>query len=154
MRLKNVIAIKKFQPFIYGGNQCTLYLLSGKNSGESTLIYALKTETHQLEDLAGIGSMSKTCMASIRRQLKYTAITASSSILLFCAVMLPLMASVLGGIVYIGFGFICAFMIPLLVVGMAVLKKKLELFPSKSILENILQQDGFILPERIEVPSL
>jgi hypothetical protein len=45
-------------------------------------------------------------------------------------------------------------MIPLLVVGMAVLKKKLELFPSKSILENILQQDGFILPERIEVPSL
>jgi hypothetical protein len=145
--LKDVIAIKKFQPFIYLSNRCTFYLLSGRNSGESKLIFALKTKNHQLDDLAGIGSMGEILMSSIRRQLKLVAIPTVLSIVLFCAIMLPIVASVLGGAVYVGFGIICSFIIPLFVLGLAALKKKIKVFPTKAVLKNILQHEGFTLRE-------
>jgi hypothetical protein len=64
--LKDVIVIKKFQQCIYLSNWCTFYLLSGKNHDESNLVFALETEDHQLDDLAGIGSMGEILMSSTR----------------------------------------------------------------------------------------
>jgi hypothetical protein len=143
LRLKDVIAIKKFQPFIYTGNPCALYLLSGKGSNESNMIFALETENNQVEDLAGIGSMGEIVMSSVRRQIKVIAIPAAFSMGLFCAMILPMVASILGGIVYLGFGIICAFMMPLIFIGVTVIKKDLQLYPSNAVLQKILQQEGF-----------
>jgi biotin transporter BioY len=81
--------------------------------------------------------------------MKFLAIPSGLSIVLFCAMTLPVIASVFGGIVYVGFGFICAFMIPLFVLGMAALKKKLKIFPSKAVLSSILQQEGVVLKDRM-----
>ncbi|MGD9220584.1 MAG: hypothetical protein PVH01_14910 [Desulfobacterales bacterium] len=141
--LKDVIAIKKFQPFIYTGNRCALYLLSGKDSNESTMIFALETGNNQVDDLAGIGSMGEILMSSVRRQIKIIAIPAAFSIGLFCAMILPTVASILGGIVYLGFGIICAFMTPFIFIGVTVLKKNLQFYPSNAVLQKILQQEGF-----------
>jgi hypothetical protein len=111
------------------------------------LIFALETGNHQLEDLAGIGSMGEILMSSVRRQLKIIAFPTALSLILFCAITLPIVASVLGGIVYVGFGIICSFMIPLIVLGLVALKKKLKLFPPMTVLKNILQHEGFTLRE-------
>jgi hypothetical protein len=100
-----------------------------RRTGESKLIFALETENHHMEDLAGTGSMGEILLSSIQRQLKLIAIPAAFSVVLFCAIALPIIANVLGGIVYVGFGIICSVMIPLFTIGLAALKKKLKLFP-------------------------
>jgi hypothetical protein len=100
-----------------------------------------------LEDLAGIGSMGESLMSSIRRQLKFVAFPAGLSIVLFCAIILPMVASLLGGIVYVGFGIICALIIPLFMLGLVALKKNINVFPTKTGLKNILQHEGFALKE-------
>jgi hypothetical protein len=143
--IEDVLAIDKFQEFIYLTNWCTLYLLSGKMPGETNLLFALETESDQLEDLDGIGSMGEKFMTSIQRQLKFVAMPTAFSIVVFCAIILPMFASFFGGIAYVAFGLICAFLIPLAVFGITVIKKKLKLFPSKAILKSILQQEGFSL---------
>jgi hypothetical protein len=104
-----------------------------------------------LEDLDGIGSMGEVLMSSIRRQLKLIAIPTALSIVLFCVIALPILASILGGIVYVGFGIICSLMIPLCAIGLAALMRKLKLFPSNPVLKNILKHEGFTLQESLGI---
>ena len=105
---------------------------------ENNRMQVWKINGRLLEDLEGVGSMGEILMSSIRRQLKLIAIPTALSIVFFCVIALPILASVLGGIVYVGFGIICFFMIPLCAIGLAALKRKLKLFPSKTVLKNIL----------------
>lgn len=141
--IADVAAIKKFQQALFAGTDCTLYLLSGKSPGEATLIIAMTTENKQLDDIGGIGSLGEKLMSSFRRQLKIIAIPSILSIGLFCAMILPAVAGVVGPVVYVGFGLIAVFMLSMLVIVLLVLKSKLNVYPSRAVLAGILQQEGF-----------
>jgi hypothetical protein len=147
--VEDVIAIKKFQPYIYPGNRCTLYLLSAKNPGEATLIIALDTNGDRLEDLSGIGSIGDIMMASIRRQLKFIVIPAALSFVLFCVMMLSIIASIFGGFAYVAFGIICAILVLLSILGISIFKKFIDIYPSRALLRNLLQQEGFTFDKDI-----
>jgi hypothetical protein len=152
MRLKDVIVTKKFQAMIAIGSTCELYLISAYRSGEGTLLFALRANGTQIEDLNGVGSLVESMQASIMRQLKFMIVPVIVSLIVFGSIGLFTVSSLQENIPDFPLKPIIAILTIgtfLFIVsagaGMSIMKKKLQVFPSRSALKNILVREGFSL---------
>ena len=146
--LRDVIVVEKFQPYIKINHSYTIYCISDVAGRESKLMFALRHGRVEKEDLDGIGSIIDKALSSIKRQLSVVAIPSILSVLLFSLVVLKMVAEILGPVVYLLFAFIMAVLAVFLAGGLLVVKKKLQVFPSRSILADILTREGFSLTEQ------
>lgn len=143
--LPEVIVIEKFQPFIKVNHFITLYGISDAAGRESNLLFALKSGRVEKEDLDGVGSLTDTAMSSLKRQLTLIAVPSILSILLFSTVVLSMLAGVLGSVVYVLAAIMFILLGIFMVGGLILLKKNLQVFPSRKILADILRRNGFKL---------
>lgn len=141
--MPDVIAIKKFQRFLYVSNMCSLYLISAKTTGESTLILALKTKDHLVHDLEGVGSLVDTAVTSLKKQIKFSGIPAIFSAGFIFTFIVVAMGSLFGKLVIFGSGLIFPLLLPFFIAGGILFKKKLYQYPTKNILADILKKEGF-----------
>lgn len=152
MRLKDVIVTKKFQTMIAIGSMCEIYLISAYRAHEGTLIFALRANGTQIEDLNGVGSLVETVQASTMRQMKFMIVPVIVSLIVFGSIGLFTVSSLQENIPDFPLKPIIAILTIgtfLFIVsagaGMSIMKKKLQVFPSRSALKNILVREGFYL---------
>ena len=143
--LRDVIVIKKFQPYVKINRSYTIYCISDISGRESKLMFALRHGRVEKEDLDGVGSIIDNALSSMKRQLSLVAIPSILSILLFSLIVLKMVASVLGPVVYLLFALIIVVLAVFLAVGLLVVKNKLQAFPSRDVLAEILETEGFTL---------
>ena len=146
--LRNIIVIKKFQPYVKINRSYTIYCISDISGRKSKLMFALRHGRAEKEDLDGVGSLIDNALSSMKRQLSLIAIPSILSLILFLLIVLKMVASVLGPVVYLLFALIIVVSAVFLAGGLLVVKKKLEAFPSRSILAEILEAEGFTLVDQ------
>jgi hypothetical protein len=152
--LRDVVVIKKFQPYVKINRSYTIYCISDISGRESTLMFALRHGRIEKEDLDGVGSIIDNALSSMKRQLSLVAIPSILSILLFSLIVLKMVASVLGPAVYVLFALIIAVLAVFLAVGLLVVKNKLQAFPSRNVLAEILETEGFTLVDQSSLKML
>jgi hypothetical protein len=152
--LHDVIVIKKFQPYVKINRSYTIYCISDISGRESKLMFALRHGRVEKEDLDGVGSIIDNALSSMKRQLSLVAIPSILSILLFSLIVLKMVASVLGPAVYVLFALIIGILAVFLAVGLLVVKNKLQAFPSRDVLAEILETEGFTLVDQSSLEML
>jgi hypothetical protein len=143
--LRDVVVINKFQPYIKINHDYTIYCISDVAGRESKLMFALRHGRAEKEDLDGVGSLIDNALSSMKRQLSLVAIPSILSLLLFLLIVLKMVAGVLGPVVYVLFALVIAVLAFFLAGGLFLVKKKLQAFPSRRILAEILEAEGFTL---------
>jgi len=145
--LRDLVAIRKFQSFFTQGKKCTIYLLNPKgNSAGDNLVFAIRTTDEQQHDIDNICSMAEHLEAGLSRQLRLIVIPVGISLLIFFMIGLSLPWPFFARqILIITIILLVAFFIAALLVGRAILKKKLRKFPSRKLFIDVLRKNSWQL---------
>jgi membrane protein YdbS with pleckstrin-like domain len=87
--------------------------------------------------------MVDTAVSSLKRQLKYLAIPVVLSSCFIFGLIAAFVGAFFGIAGVLGIGFVLFLMLPVLIMGPYFFKRRLYQFPSREVLRDVLEQEGF-----------
>lgn len=146
--IPDLLVTSRLREFFTAGRDGTFYFLSPVNPADGcALAFAVSTAGRETADLDGICSIADDAWAGLRQQLLPVIVSAALFLCFFAWAGLSIARRFLPTGALIALVMFPLFIAAGMLVGLALLKKRIMFFPGQAVFRTILADDGWSFPE-------